>query len=121
MAIVVAPATLYQPGTTVSDDVYGDSDGTITNTALAQTFIFDARAINVVGDANDMLGTSRGGNDTITVRGVSSSFETTLFGDAIGLGASSQGGNDQITGTGNVLAYGDGFFLEGDAQEAATT
>ena len=42
MTIIVAPATLFQPGTTVTEDVFGDSDGTIFNTALAQTFIFDA-------------------------------------------------------------------------------
>ena len=41
MAVVVAPATVFNPGAPVTGEfVYGDSDGSIANTALAQTFTY---------------------------------------------------------------------------------
>ncbi|MFO1046513.1 MAG: calcium-binding protein [Geminicoccaceae bacterium] len=111
MTIIVAPATLFQPGTTVTEDVYGDSDGAIVNTALGQTFIFTADGVTATGDALAIDGTGRGGNDQFTVTGVVGSANN-IFGDAATLNDSAQGGDDKITAAG-----GDQFYVIGDAGE----
>ena len=114
MSIVVAPATRYQPGTTVSDDVFGDSAGTISNTALAQTFIFDASSSHVYGDALNINGTGRGGADTLTVFGLAGD-PTVIVGDAGQLLASAKGGKDLITALGNSATYGDALDMTGSS------
>src|SRR5262245_8361886 len=115
MSIVVAPATLYQPGTTVSDDVFGDSAGTISNTALAQTFIFNANASHVYGDALNINGAGRGGADTITVFGLAGD-PTIIVGDAGELLGSARGGGDVITALGNSATYGDALNMRGSSR-----
>ena len=62
MPIVVAPAPLHQPGTTVTEDVYGGTSSDTVGTGLAQTFVFVDGAA-VFGDAETVGGTGRGGGD----------------------------------------------------------
>ena len=108
--IVVAPDTLFQPGTTVSaaDTVYGDSDGSIANTALAQTFIYTSDSSIAYGDADTIDGNGRGGDDRFTVTGVAGS-NNSIIGDASFLNGAAQGGDDQITASGGLS------FVIGDA------
>ena len=108
MTIIVAPATLFQPGTNVTDDVFGDSNGTIANTALAQTFVFTAENATATGDASTIDGTGRGGDDRFTVTGVAGSSNT-ICGDALTLDGSAQGGDDKIAAAGGLQ------FVVGDA------
>ena len=112
MAIIVAPATLYQPGTVVTEDVFGDSDGTIANTALAQTLIFTADPIAVYGDADSLIDTARGGNDSFAIRGRDPLAFTKVVGDAETMFGSSQGGDDQIAGRDNFIAYADPGIMD---------
>ena len=116
MTIIVAPATLFQPGTTVTEDVYGDSDGTIANTALTQTIIFDAAPdalVAVSGDADEIEGTGRGGDDRIEVHNADR-----IGGDALfAMWDASQGGDDHIVASGVREVAGDGFDLQsGESQ-----
>lgn len=108
MTIIVAPATLFQPGTNVTDDVFGDSNGTIANTALGQTFVFTAENATATGDASTIDGTGRGGDDRFTVTGVAGSSNT-ICGDALTLDGSAQGGDDKIAAAGGLQ------FVVGDA------
>jgi hypothetical protein len=68
MTITVAPATLFKPATTVSEDVFGDSAATFLGSARNQTFVYagDADA-RVYGDAPELARTAVGGRDSFTV------------------------------------------------------
>ena len=81
--IVVAPATIFAPATILTSDdvVFGDSDGTITNTALSQIFTYTATSNLTHGDADGIADNGRGGDDRITATAVAGS-ENHIFGDA---------------------------------------
>ena len=112
MAIVVAPATLFKPGTLVTQDVFGDSADTIHGSARNQTFVYTAAAdTSIYGDAHDLAGTATGGRDSFTAKGLGA-----LYGDADSIVDSARGGNDTIKATGPKLDSGaDQLEIAGDA------
>ena len=114
MSIIVAPATLFQPGTPVTEDVYGDSDGTLRGSARHQSFVFTADGDDTFGDAATLAGSAIGGRDSFTVEG-----EGYIYGDANSLEGSARGGADSIearqidtpSDVDVLYAYGDAFLM----------
>ena len=110
MTIVVAPGSLFQPGSSVAENVYGDTAATLRGSAASQTFIYFSDGASARGDALEMLGTAIGGRDRFEVTGTG-----TVYGDAISMGDASRGGNDTLNGAGPAGGIGGPFSLYGDA------
>jgi hypothetical protein len=73
------------------------------------------------GDAYDMHGHSRGGNDVLigsSAGGVPTGSHVDLYGDAFNMDDDAQGGNDQLTGVTNApnYLYGDAYTMACDAK-----
>ena len=92
MTIVVTPSTLFAPGATVAEDVFGDSAGLFLGNAAIQRFAYVGNTAAVVfGDAFELAGTARGGADRFDARGAGA-----LFGDADTISGAARGGADLI-------------------------
>ena len=103
MTIIVAPRTSFSPDYIVQENVFGDTDGSLSGGARAQSLIFLASDGFVSGDANTLSG--RGAADTFNVTGVA--FGTALAGDAVDMVDGARGGADKITVSGGIEAWGD--------------
>jgi hypothetical protein len=111
MSIVVAPATRFHPASTVTEDVFGDSKGTISGTALAQSFRLRAEGTSVHGDADIIARAGSGGDDHLLVTGLDSAEATLVFGDARLFVGRAHGGDDDLVTRKHAIAFGDAFQL----------
>src|SRR3954447_15753966 len=111
MPIVVAPATHFHPAIIVTEDVFGDSTGTISGHALAKSFQLRAEGIAVHGDATTIAGAGSGGDDHFLVTGVDPAAATLVFGDAEHFVGRAHGGDDDIVTKKHAIAFGDAFDL----------
>src|SRR4051812_12200863 len=111
MPIVVAPATYFDPASIVTEDVFGDSAGTISGSALAQSFRLRAEGIAVHGDADIIAPAGSGGGDHLVVTGVDPAEATLVFGDARLLVGRAHGGNDDVATSEHAIAFGDALYL----------
>ena len=108
MTIVVAPATRFEPLETVTENVYGDTAGTLFGSGRNQRFIYESAGITGHGDASDLARTAIGGRDVFNVTGSGS-----VTGDGLNLLDSARGGNDTIRVEGTFGAIGDAAFMSG--------
>ena len=108
MTIVVAPATRFEPLETVTENVYGDTAGTLFGSGRNQRFIYESAGITGHGDAADPARTAIGGRDVFNVTGSGS-----VTGDGLNLLDSARGGNDTIRVEGTFGAIGDAAFMSG--------
>ena len=108
MTIVVAPATRFEPLETVTENVYGDTAGTLLGSGRNQRFIYESAGITGHGDASDLARTAIGGRDVFNVTGSGS-----VTGDGLNLLDSARGGNDTIRVEGTFGAIGDAAFMSG--------
>ena len=121
MTIVVAPSTLFAPGATVAEDVFGDSAGLFLGNAAIQRFAYVGNTAAVVfGDAFELAGTARGGADRFDARGAGA-----LFGDADTISGAARGGADLIYARGpssgsQLTVVGDAANMSGGASAATT-
>ena len=117
MAIVVAPAKLFAPSTPITEDVYGDSTGTLYGNARNQRIVLEEAGSNTIGDAQSLAGSAIGGRDSLQVTGFGG-----VSGDAVFMSGSSRGGNDAIHVTAGafedhraIAAAGDAAYMSGRA------
>jgi hypothetical protein len=96
MSIIVVPATRFHPASTVTEDVFGDSKGTISGAALAQSFRLRADGVAIHGDADTIAGAGSGGDDHFVATGVNPAEATLVFGDARLFVGRAHGGNDDM-------------------------
>ena len=100
---------------TEETDLYGDTEGSLTGTALGgrDTLRGSSFADTQFGDAGfGISGAAKGGNDTLSGGG----NDDLLVGDATVLEQTAKGGNDSLGGGGgDDLLYGDGTQLSGFA------
>ena len=108
MTIVVAPATRFEPLEAVTENVYGDTAGTLLGSGRNQRFIYESAGITGHGDASDLARTAIGGRDVFNVTGSGS-----VTGDGLNLLDSARGGNDTIRVEGTFGAIGDAAFMSG--------
>lgn len=119
--IIVAPATTFAPASPVEGDiVFGDTKGTLSGRALAQTSDFVSTRSTTFGDAWEIKGSGCGGADRFHVRAVDNDpVYDRLYGDADTLSDSAQGGNDRITtrgSTGPIWICGDAHQMTGETR-----
>ena len=103
--------------------MYGDRTEATTGTTLGQTFIYASDGNAAFGDAKEIAGQGRGGDDVFQITDTNELRVDLACGDAELLRASARGGDDRIitTGSGYIRVSGDAVMAARTRRSGAMT